>query len=126
MAEPFDYKAEFDRLMLLVNAAEGMGIDIDRIEDTLRDADAVGPILDPTRYRDALVDRRLDHQREIVALAAPFLRGIRKLLGRLRPEAAYRLTEKAVRHVESGCDLPPGHDGPCAPTTRRTEARRPA
>lgn len=28
-------------------------------------------------------------------------------------ERAYRLTEKAVRHVELKCPLAPGHDGPC-------------
>lgn len=28
-------------------------------------------------------------------------------------EPGYRLTEKAVRHVELKCPLAPGHDGPC-------------
>ncbi len=50
-------------------------------------ADAVGFIVDPTRYRDAMYDGRLEHQRRLLKLA----QHIRSELRALYPEDAKML-----------------------------------
>jgi hypothetical protein len=83
MPEPFDYKAEFDRLMLLLPFAAG--IDLDRIEETLQDVDTLGPILDPTAWMRG--QKNIDEQKEVVAAVAPLIRLAKKYqaAGKLEP-----------------------------------------
>jgi len=40
-------------------------------------------------------------------------------------DRAYRLTPKAVHHIECHCPLSPGHDGPCQPVEIVPQGDRP-
>ncbi len=78
MPDSFDFKVEFDKIMMLVQLAGNCEIDLDAIEHTIEAADSVGPILDPTAYMRGM--RNLDQQREVLRFAAPFIRGSQALL----------------------------------------------
>lgn len=78
--EPFDYKVEFDRLMIVVRAAGELGIDIDRLVEEHRRAETLGPILDPTKYVWGGGARNLEEQGLVLAFAAPFVRKAQALV----------------------------------------------
>ena len=53
MGEPvFDFKGETDRMLLAARFLAS--VNLDKIIETISDAHSYGPILDPTKYRDAL------------------------------------------------------------------------
>lgn len=66
MVDPtFDFKTEADRLILVCNFLAD--IDLESLRLAVTRAHTIGPIVDPTRYRDALFDGSMD---DIARLAA--------------------------------------------------------
>lgn len=78
----FDYAEQMKQVEEFVGLAAVMlhGVDLKQIRETLDRADSVGAILDPTRYRAALADGRLDKQRELIAAVRPLAAYIEKRL----------------------------------------------
>lgn len=79
--DPFDFKDEFNKIMLLIQAAANMGIQLNEIENTVNKAEALGPFIDPTRYLNGGAEN-LEQQREVLRIAAPFIRGSQRLLNK--------------------------------------------
>jgi hypothetical protein len=88
MPEPFDYKAAFDRLMILVRAAAEIDFEIDQLERAHASAETLGPILEPTKYVWGGGGRNLELQGRVLALAGPFVRGARELREQVVAELA--------------------------------------
>lgn len=61
--EPFDYEAEMDRAMMVVQFV--MRIDAAQIQKAITAAHTIGPIMDPTRYRDGM--RNLEDARVVAS-----------------------------------------------------------
>jgi hypothetical protein len=53
--------------------------DLEAMKRTVSMADSVGSIIDPTRYRDALQDGRLEYQRDLLNLTEQMKAGLAKL-----------------------------------------------
>lgn len=70
----FDYKEHYRRLeeaamyfLLLLRT-----VDLKQLRAVLSSADALGPFLDPTKYRDALQSGNLDRMKLLVAASEKF------------------------------------------------------
>jgi len=68
-AETLDGMVEALRVFILSSLAISPE-DVVRARETLASADAIGAIIDPTKYREALDSGSLDRQRRLVALFA--------------------------------------------------------
>ena len=61
-----DLTLAFQQFALFANAIDDG--DVKFVEETLRQADAVGWVVDPTAYRDAMYSGSLDRQKQLVDL----------------------------------------------------------
>lgn len=70
-----EYRVAMDQLLhfgaLYVAMLEALPLE--KMASTVENADAVGPFVDPTTYRAALADRRLDKQRAAISAARRFI-----------------------------------------------------
>jgi hypothetical protein len=87
-AEPFDYRGEFDKVMLLVNAAVRITIDLDGLEHHHSMAEAIGPLLEPTKYTFGGGAENLEEQAAVLRIAAPFIRQSKELFAAARKAKA--------------------------------------
>lgn len=80
MSTTLDYTQQMRALEEVVRCAAVMlhGVDLEMLQQTLDRADSVGAILDPTAYRAALQDGRLEQQRELLAAVRPLRKYIAK------------------------------------------------
>lgn len=62
----FDFESEAGRLIMAVQFLDG--VNLQALLDTVGKADALGPIIDPTRYRDMLY-RKTGNMHDIARLA---------------------------------------------------------
>lgn len=69
-----EYRLQMDRLLLLGGSFAELvdATPLAQMAETVERADAVGAILDPTKYREALADGRLRKQRAAIAAARAF------------------------------------------------------
>lgn len=84
--EPYDYKAEFDKIGLIARVASE--IDVDRIQDVISRAHSIGPILDPTAYMRGM--QNLEDQQELLTAFAPFARKAKAIIAKAERERAAR------------------------------------
>jgi hypothetical protein len=82
--EPFDYKAEFDRIGLIARVASD--IDVDRIQDVISTAHTVMPIMDPTAYMRGMGN--LEDQQELLSAFAPFARVAKRMIAKAEADRA--------------------------------------
>jgi len=75
---------------MLAQLAAQIDVDLERLEQTIRDVDTIGPFLDPTAYLRGR--HRVDDQARLMEFAAPFIRKSRELLADVRVQDAQRLT----------------------------------
>lgn len=74
-ARPYDHVRTIDTMLDALRAFAMHGLlvpdaDVTRARETVATADAIGFVIDPTKYRDALYSGSLRRQGEIVALFA--------------------------------------------------------
>ena len=79
--EAFDYAGAFEVLQMFsgMHARQLETVELDRLETILDRSHSVGAILDPTAYRTAISDGRLDFQRRVIAAATAFRESMREL-----------------------------------------------
>lgn len=74
------FKDEFEKIMMLVQLAGRMEIDLAFIEMTISRAESIGPILHPSEFIKGA--QNLEDQKAVLEYAAPFIRGARQTLER--------------------------------------------
>jgi hypothetical protein len=105
------FQNDMDALVMLVRLAALSTIDLDFLDETVARAESVGPLLYPSAFVQGRAFENLAEQRELLELAAPFIRGSKKLFEkamteRLGRELRKRLTEECGHSPKPG-ETPP-------------------
>lgn len=82
-ARPFDFAHEADRLIAYAGMLETL--ELGRLISEVDRAHVLGPILDPTRYRDALRAGHIEDVATLARLALPLVAQYRKIAERELP-----------------------------------------
>lgn len=75
--EVFDFKSEADRLIAVCGLLADF--QLDQLVQAVQQAHTLGPIVDPTRYRDALQRDHMDDVATLARLALPVVAQYRKM-----------------------------------------------
>lgn len=70
MTEPFDIRVESDRVCLLASLISELPLE--RVIEEIGSADAIGPLIDPTAYRDMLY-RKEGNMHDVLKIAQAML-----------------------------------------------------
>lgn len=108
MNEPKDFKAEFDRLMLMVPVAAM--VDTEFLQRTISIAHSAGPILDPTAYRGGMGN--LEDQQRLLNAFAKFGKECRSFMAAALPDEYEKSADHTPWAFERKVQKPPALGAP--------------